>query len=924
MKAVLFLPVALLVAVPSAGQSRPATPAPGQARPASAAPAATADAQLRLVVIDVTQSGIPTATVTITPNGAAPVTVTTDTLGIVSVPSLPVGQAKVRIEFSGFETAEGTIDLHRGANSQTVELKLAGLTDEVVVSSEDPASNSRGGAMVTSLSKDEINTLPDDPEMLQKYLEDLAGPEGATFYMNGFTGGRLPPKEEIRAIRIRSNSFSADGHESGGRQQIEIVTRPSTGTFSGQVNFGYQDDSLNARHAQAIVETPEGNKQFQLQFRGPIVKDKTSFSFNVTRNSQYRSNAIIAVNYFGSQVRVPSDTQNFNGNIEHALTKNQTLRLTYQRNSSVGTNQGLTQFDLPERATETESTGNLFRAQVQGIVGRGWLNEIRFEFNQRRNTTTSASNAPAIVVPEAFSMGGAGINRENEAHTFEIADNFDFNPHRNHQVRVGLLLQGAVYSNFDETNLNGRTTYASLDDYAIDMKLQTTQRLGTYNTSFNSYEAGFYVQDDIRVNNRLSIGVGLRNEMQSLVNDKLNLMPRVGFSYSPFGNNTSIRGGYGIYYDWFESNLYDQTLRLNGVAQQDYTILYEYEGTRDEAGRFIPALDASGKAILIGASGGVAGNRGPSNRTVLSPDLELPYVHQASIGVQQQLSTNLSLQVTYQKLLGRNQLRAIDTNYGELAFDGINYLRVRPDAASNIVTEIQSTGRSENDRVTFQTRYQVPNQRGFVQFQYQWQQGMSNYGGATSLPSDSSNPELDWGPQGQDVRHQMQIGGNARLPWQVRLQSQLRLRSAPAYNLTTGFDDNKDGVVNDRPFGVARNSLRGESTWDIPQLALSKTFGFGGARGEGGGGNNGGFRAANEQQGGGGFSGGGNRGGGNARNNNSNRATRYEVEFTVQAQNPLNRVVRSGYTGNMRSPFFGTATSINNARRISFNTSFRF
>jgi hypothetical protein len=842
-------------------------------------------------------------------------TVVTDHLGVVTVPSLPVGPVKVAVEFTGFEPAQGVVDLRRGANSQTIELALAGLTDEVIVSSEDPSSNSRGGAMVTSLSTEELDALPDDPEMLQRYLEELAGPEGATFYMNGFSGGRLPPKEEIRAIRIRSNSFSADGHESGGRQQVEIITRPSTGAFSGSVNFGYQSDMFNARHAQALVETPEGNKQFQLQFRGPIVRNRTSFSLNVTRNSQYRSNAIIAVNQFGSQVRVPSDNQNFSGNLEHALTGNSTLRLTYQRQASEGSNQGLSQFDHPERATTASASGHLFRAQVQGIVGANMLNEIRFEVDQRRNETTSVSDAPAIIVPEAFSMGGAGITRRTLARTFELADNFDFTPHRNHQVRVGLLLQGGLFENFDQTNANGRTTYASLDDYAIDLKLQTTQRLGTYDTSFSTYEAGFYIQDDIRVSNRLSVGVGLRNEMQSLVDDKLNLMPRIGFSLTPF-ESTSIRGGYGLYYDWFESSLYDQTLRLNGVAQQDYTILYEYAGTRDESGHFTPALDANGKAILIGTTGGAVGSVGPSNRIVMSPDLQLPYVHQSSIGVQQQLAPNLSVQVTYQKLIGRNQLRGVDINHGELLFDGVSLVRVRPDATSNIVTEIQSTGRSETDRITFQARYQVPNQRGFVQVQYQHQKGLSDFGGATSLPSDSSNPGLDWGPLGQDIRHQMQIGGTAQLPWRLRLQSQLRLRSAPAYNLTTGLDDNKDGVVNDRPVGVSRNSLRGESTWDVPQLALSKVFGFGGSRTDGG---TGGFRASNAaQQRGGGWN--GNRG---SRESGS-RTTRYEVEFTVQAQNPLNRVIHSGYTGNLRSPFFGTATSVNNARRVSFNTSFRF
>ena len=46
-------------------------------------------------------------------------------------------------------------------------------------------------------------------------LEQMAGP-GATFRVNGFTGGRLPPKSQIRQIRFRMNSFDAEYHEGGG------------------------------------------------------------------------------------------------------------------------------------------------------------------------------------------------------------------------------------------------------------------------------------------------------------------------------------------------------------------------------------------------------------------------------------------------------------------------------------------------------------------------------------------------------------------------------------------------------------------------------------------------------------------------------------------------------------------------------------
>jgi hypothetical protein len=376
-------------------------------------------------------------------------------------------------------------------------------------------------------------------------------------------------------------------------------------------------------------------------------------------------------------------------------------------------------------------------------------------------------------------------------------------------------------------------------------------------------------------------------------------MPRVGFALSPFGETTSNRGGYGIYYDWYGANLHDTTLRLNGLAQRDILINYIY----DEQGNLLNSVSPESR---------------PSNRTVAAPDLEMPYVHQASVGLQQQLPGDVQFQATYQRILGRNQLRGRDINYGVLTTDEFGRpVRVRPDPQWNIVTQIESTGESERDSLTFQVRKQFrteERQWGFMNLSYQLGEGRSNFGGATSLPSDSLNLDLDWGPDGQDVRHQFQVQGVAMLPYELRLQTRIQLRSAPAYNMTTGRDDNFDGVINDRPDGVTRNSLRGDATWHLTNLSIQKTIGFGGPRADGGGG---GAQRGGGPRGGGGFPGGG-RGG------NFGGNSRYNVQLSLDVSNPLNRVIRQGYTGNMLSPFFGTATGVAQARRVEFNTSFRF
>ena len=98
----------------------------------------------------------------------------------------------------------------------------------------------------------------------------MTGGSGATFQVNGFRGGRLPSRDEIRQIRFRTNSFSADNHDAG-RTQIEIITRPNVREWSGNANMGLRSDVLNARNAFAESETPEQYRRFNMGLRGPIV-----------------------------------------------------------------------------------------------------------------------------------------------------------------------------------------------------------------------------------------------------------------------------------------------------------------------------------------------------------------------------------------------------------------------------------------------------------------------------------------------------------------------------------------------------------------------------------------------------------------------------------------------------------------------------
>jgi hypothetical protein len=252
---------------------------------------------------------------------------------------------------------------------------------------------------------------------------------------------------------------------------------------------------------------------------------------------------------------------------------------------------------------------------------------------------------------------------------------------------------------------------------------------------------------------------------------------------------------------------------------------------------------------------------------------------------------------------------------------------VRPNPQFGDITQFESTGRTQRDQLSISTqiRYQVAQQQMGMRFTYTLGQEKNFANGATSLPSNNLNPDVDWGPANNDIRHQFTVQGQAPLLFGIRGNINLQVRSGAPYNMTTGFDDNDDGAFNDRPEGVTRNSLRGDTTWNL-NLNLSRRINLRPlatattpTRAQGNG-------VLFAQQGGGGFGGGGGgQGGGNfGRGNQGNNNQRFTMEIFAQAQNILNHVTRTQYVGNLSSPFFGQAIGVGNARDINVGVRFNF
>src|SRR5581483_815201 len=97
----------------------------------------------------------------------------------------------------------------------------------------------------------DLDALSDDRDDMAADLAALAGPgagpNGGQIYIDGFTGGRLPPKSSIREIHINQNPFSAQ-YDHIGMGRVEVFTKPGTDEFHGNIQTHDGSQVLNSRN----------------------------------------------------------------------------------------------------------------------------------------------------------------------------------------------------------------------------------------------------------------------------------------------------------------------------------------------------------------------------------------------------------------------------------------------------------------------------------------------------------------------------------------------------------------------------------------------------------------------------------------------------------------------------------------------------
>lgn len=873
--------------------------------PALAQPARPA--RLLVTVVDQTGAVIPAATVTAIGLDDATRRLTIEPVkssdkGIAAFERLAPGRYSVQGEFPGFELGLlRDLRLKPGDNRHVMVLPLKKLTEEVTVGRDPQAvASDRASAFGSALTREQMDALSEDPDEMRRQLQEMGGPDAA-IRVDSFEGQQLPPKAQIKAIHITRDAFAAENHSAYGFF-IDIITQPGIGPLRGQARFGFYNSALEGRNPLVPKKGPSENSNVSLTLGGTAIENRSSFSLSFGTNRGYRTPNLYAATPGGTQamnldLKTYSDFTFVSGMFDYALTKDQTLRLSGSRYSQSNENQGVGAYDLVERAYTTTNTSYSVRVQEAGPIGRRFFVNTRFSLNANDSSTTSATDAPTVVVFDAFTAGGAQRRGGRYTRTFTLASDLDYVRGR-HSWRGGIQVDGGRFRSDDAANYLGTFTFESLAAYQAGTPRAYTRRIGDPNISYWNFQAGMYLQDDIRVRKGLTFTPGVRLEAQTHLRGSMDVAPRFGVTWSPFkSGRTTLRTSWGIFYDWFSPGTYEQTLRVDGFRQRELNIVD-------------PPYPDPGIVGLVPAT----------SRYLLVPDVRMPRNVRTSLGIDQQVGKMLRFGATYTNVRGSGLL------VGENLNAPVNGVRPDPTAANVIQTvplaESRSSGLSVNASLNFQPSSQgspfLPNLAGKKDPRFQWKRGLmlmtyytiagseNDTDGAFSVPA-SGRLAGEWGPSSGDVRHRLTAIAYSAAFKNLTMDFSVSASSGAPYTIRTGRDDNGDSIFNDRPAGVGRNTLR--AGWQYTSAGrFAYTIGLG-------------KRTVALPPGititstGGGLSLG---------TFNRPDAPRYRLSFTANVHNLTNHANYIGYSGVMTSPFFMKPTAVDGVRRVDVSVGLSF
>ena len=917
-------------------------------------------------VADPSGAVIPQASLTVTSSTGVSQTGTSDATGQYTIPGLAPDQYTVTVVAAGFSTfTSPPIRIAAGqAQHLNISLSIQMEQQQVQVSGDTPGVSVDPDSNVSAvvLTGKDLDALSDDPDELSNELTALAGPaagpSGGQIYIDGFTGGQLPPKSAIRAIIINQNPFSAQ-YDTPGYGRVEILTKPGTDKLHGQVFLNASASAFNTANPFAQNQPPYHTLQYDGNVSGALGK-KASFFFSFDRRD-IQDNSIVNANVpyvpdpatcgpegtvvesagtlCSLAVPYPQTRMDISPRIDYQLSPTQTLTVRYSYYQDTRTNAGVGSFVLPSQAYNSSEVENRIQVSDSQVYGAKFVNNTRFQYVRDQSNQTPHSDAPAIDVLQNFDGGGSPQGTVRDTNTRYEFQNYASLALAKHYLRFGGRFRDILDTNYSNANFQGTYTYSNLNGYLANKPSQFSITTGAPTQSVSVLDLGLYAEDDWKVRPNFTVSYGLRFETQNHIQNKANFAPRVALSYGigPSGKppTTVLRAGYGIFYTRFTDDLLLNSTRYSlDQKGQVQSIQSNPNGTP-------PDSNAEDSVAL------------PTYYRT-QPGLNAPANIEAGTGIEHQVNKSVSVSATYLYSRGIHQFlsRNIDAPLPDgtrpaLDLCPSNPIGAAPGTPCNIY-EYDSLAVFKENQIFLNLNVRYGARLTFTGF-YIYSKANSDTGGDGYHPSNQYDIMQDYGRQFFDVRNRVFAFANYSAPYGFRISPFLSASSGAPFNLQLSQDNNGDSFFNDRPvfasstsnpanvdttkygnFDISATPPSGAKIIPINygngpvqfamNLRVAKSFGVGprvdegkGARVDGGGGPGGG-RGGGRGMPGMGLGGNGPNPGG--QNNRVDR--RYSITLSAFAHNlfnvvnlaPPNGTLGGPPDGTTNSPFFGKSTQL--------------
>jgi hypothetical protein len=676
-------------------------------------------------------------------------------------------------------------------------------------------------------------------------------------------GLRMLPVSEVlvREVKVITNGFAPEFGQTTG-MVYNAITQSGTNNVRGSASFRFKRNPMSSKPfflaTSARKPDTEAN-DLTATVGGPITKDKWHYfgAYEYVDRSLVTGGQVITVAPADAEslgISLPESgvipahqKVNFGfGKTDYQLSPGSLLSVRYfgfKNFSPSNIGAGLTTTD---RATDFTDRMDSTSAQLVSTIGGTMLNELRVQYARRHQFRSQgiSVDGPAITVAGKASFGGARIGDGNSVGfdftqgISQVIDNVSWIRGK-HAFKTGIDAQW-----IGDERVRGDLflyNFATINDYLAAKSganpraySNFQQQLGDVTASYDSAFYGLFIQDDWQLAPRLKLLYGLRYDVfdvpaarqfgpnpysQKFAMDTNNIGPRAGLAWAvDQAARTVLRASVGLMYEPPLLDFYDNAI-LNNGDPKSYNV-----GPVLPTAAGAPAFPAS---LATPPPGFVLPKQ---SINAVDPDFETQSAWLSNVQLERALGSDLAVTVGYVNSIGGNLPVLMDVNLvasGDTLQDGRPIFSAgRANPTFDHINMFQSVAASSYNAFTAMLTKRMTH-GWMTQATYTLARGVDNapltgtyvVGSGDDRVSDPTNLDRDKGVTPFNQTHTLsvsavvapQVGGDgvrAKLLNNNQVGIILQANSGLPFNIRSNVDLNKDGVLNDRPIGIERNSGR--------------------------------------------------------------------------------------------------------------------